>query len=106
MIRIESHPILEFTKGKKVTFFFEGRPVEGYEGEPVAAALHAAGIKVLRHSVKLNRPRGFFCAIGKCSSCLMEVDGVPNTFACITKIQEGMQVKRQVGRGSIRTNLK
>lgn len=100
-MRIQSHPILEFKKGNRVTFFFEGRPVEGYEGEPIAAALHAAGIKVLRHSVKLNRPRGFFCAIGKCSSCLMEVDGVPNVFSCITPIREGMQVRRQQGRGRL-----
>ncbi|MRR10860.1 (2Fe-2S)-binding protein [bacterium] len=106
MLRIESHPILEFAKGRKVTFLFEGQPVEGFEGEPVAAALHAAGIKVLRHSPKLGRPRGFFCAIGKCSSCLMEVDGVPNVFACITPIREGMQVRRQSGRGSIKVDVR
>lgn len=100
-MRIDKHPILEFKKGAKIKFFFEGQPVEGYQGEPIAAALHAAGIKVLRHSVKLDRPRGFFCAVGKCSSCLMEVDGVPNVFSCITPIREGMQVKRQKGRGRI-----
>ncbi|MCU0607899.1 MAG: (2Fe-2S)-binding protein [Candidatus Edwardsbacteria bacterium] len=103
MLRIESHPILDFVKGRKITFLFEGKTVEGYEGEPIAAALHAAGIKVLRHSPKLGRPRGFFCAIGKCSSCLMEVDGVPNVFACITPIREGMQVRRQSGRGRLKT---
>jgi len=83
-MRIDKHPILEFKKGAKIKFYFEGQPVEGYQGEPIAAALHAAGIKVLRHSVKLDRPRGFFCAVGKCSSCLMEVDGVPNVFSCVT----------------------
>ncbi|HBE73274.1 MAG TPA: pyridine nucleotide-disulfide oxidoreductase [candidate division Zixibacteria bacterium] len=102
-MRIQQHPILEFKKEKKVTFFFEGRPVEGFEGEPIAAALHAAGIKVLRHSVKLDRPRGFFCAIGKCSSCLMEVDGAPNVFSCVTPIKDGMQVRRQEGRGKLKT---
>jgi len=102
-MRIEKHPILEFKKGRKVTFYFEGQPIEGYEGEPIAAALHAAGIKVLRHSAKLNRPRGFFCAIGKCSSCLMEVDGVPNVFSCVTPLREGMQVRRQEGRGKLKT---
>jgi sarcosine oxidase subunit alpha len=101
-MRIKTHPILKFKKGNKVTFFFEGRPVEGFEGEPIAAALHAAGIKVLRHSAKLGRPRGFFCAIGKCSSCLMEVDGVPNVFSCVTPIKEGMQVRRQQGRGRLK----
>ena len=102
-MRISEHPILEFKKGNKVTFIFEGRPIEGFEGEPIAAALHAAGIKVLRHSAKLNRPRGFFCAVGKCSSCLMEVDGVPNVFSCITKVRQGIQVRLQQGQGKIRT---
>ena len=100
-MRIDSHPILNFQRGPKVTFYFEGQPLEGFSGEPVAAALHAAGVKILRHSVKLNRPRGFFCAIGKCSSCLMEVDGVSNVFSCITPIKEGMKVNRQQGRGRI-----
>lgn len=101
-MRIEKHPILEFKKGRRVTFFFEGQAVESFEGEPIAAALHAAGIKVLRHSVKLGRPRGFFCAIGKCSSCLMEVDGVPNVFSCVTPVREGMKVRRQQGRGRLK----
>jgi len=100
-MRIETHPILNFQRGPKITFYFEGQPVEGFTGETIAAALLAAGVKILRHSVKLNRPRGFFCAIGKCSSCLMEVDGVPNVFSCITPIKAGMRVNRQQGRGRI-----
>lgn len=103
-MRIDKHPILEFKKGTRIEFYFEGQPVEGYQGEPIAAALHAAGIKVLRHSVKLDRPRGFFCAVGKCSSCLMEVDGVPNVFSCITPIHNGMKVRRQKGRGRLALN--
>lgn len=100
-MRIEKHPILDFRRGARVRFFFEGREMEGFEGETIAAALHAAGIKVLRRSSKLERPRGFFCAVGKCSSCLMEVDGVPNVFTCTTPIREGMQVRRQKGLGRL-----
>lgn len=62
-MRIEQHPILDFEKGKKVKFLFDGKEMEGYEGEPIAAALHAAGVRVLSHSHKKNRPRGFYCAI-------------------------------------------
>ncbi|MBC7339960.1 MAG: (2Fe-2S)-binding protein, partial [Firmicutes bacterium] len=62
-MRIGEHPILTFLARRKVTFFFEGRPLEGYEGEPIAAALHAAGIRVLRESPVLGRPRGIFCAV-------------------------------------------
>lgn len=93
--RIEEHPILNFKRGRKVRFTFNGKELWGYEGEPIAAALHASGIKVLRRSVKLERARGFFCAVGKCSSCLMKVDGVPNVMVCITPLREGIKVETQ-----------
>lgn len=102
--RITTHPILEFKEGKKVKFTFDGREMEGYEGEPIAAALHAAGVRVLRESPKLKRPRGFFCAIGNCSSCLMTVDGRPNVRVCTEKLREGMRVETQRGKGVLLAN--
>ena len=99
MRRIDRHPILTFDYGKVVTFTFEGRVLEGYEGEPVSAALHNAGIRVLSHSHDRRRPRGIFCAIGNCSSCLMEIDGKPNVRTCTEKLREGMAVRVQEGKG-------
>jgi sarcosine oxidase subunit alpha len=96
--RITKHPILHFEKGRKVEFDFEGQKVLGYEGEPIAAALHAAGIRVLSKSINLGRPRGLFCAIGNCASCLMRVDGVSNVRACVEPLREGIKVERQQGR--------
>ncbi|HKL75181.1 MAG TPA: (2Fe-2S)-binding protein [Halanaerobiales bacterium] len=101
MERIKNHPILDFKRGKEVTFKYNGREIKAYEGETIAAALHAAGIKKLKKSAKLSRARGLFCAIGNCSSCLMEVDGVPNVKTCITKVEEGMVVKEQKGHGDL-----
>lgn len=98
-MRITEHPILTFEKGPKVTFTFDGRTLEGYEGEPIAAALHAAGVRVLRESAADHRPRGFYCAIGNCSSCLMTVDGVPNVRVCTEKLRAGMRVETQKGKG-------
>lgn len=98
-MRIEEHPILQFAPKKEVTFTFEGKKLTGYEGEPIAAALHANGIKVLRHSLNDHRPRGFFCAIGNCSSCYMEVNGEPNVRVCVEELREGMVVNRQSGKG-------
>ena len=100
-MRINDHPILEFQKGRKVVFNFDGSQVEGFEGEPIAAALHASGIRVLSHSLKHNRPRGFWCAIGNCSSCNMRVNGVPNVRTCVEPLREGMVVETQQGRGDI-----
>lgn len=92
-MRIRQHPILQFDRSKKIRFSYEGRSIEAYEGETVAAALHAAGIRILSHSVKFHRPRGFFCGIGKCSSCLMRVNGVPNVRTCILPVSQDMVVE-------------
>ncbi|WP_326911518.1 (2Fe-2S)-binding protein [Sedimentibacter sp. MB31-C6] len=101
-MRIENHPILEFKRKKIIKFTFNGQEVEGYEGETIAAALHAAGVKVLGKSLFSNRPRGFFCAIGNCSSCFMVVNGVPNIKTCVTDLKEGMIVETQEGKGVIK----
>lgn len=98
-MRVSEHPILSFKRGKPLKFMYEERELAGYEGETIAAALHAAGVKVLSRSAVRHRPRGFFCAIGTCSSCLMIVDGVPNVRVCVTKLKAGMVVKEQHGRG-------
>lgn len=96
--RIEEHPILgKPEKGKRVTFSFDGKSVEGYEGEPIAAALKAAGLMVHRYTAKQHKPRGIFCAIGRCTDCVMVVDGKPNIRTCVTPLKEGMVVQTQYG---------
>lgn len=100
-MRIEKHPILEFEKKEKVKFTFNGQELEGYKGESIQAALHAAGVKVLGKSLELHRPRGFYCAIGNCSSCQMVVNGVPNVKTCVTELEEGMVVETQEGKGVV-----
>lgn len=95
--RIYDHPIIDFRRGRKITFYFEDQVVEAYEGESILAALYAVGIRVFSWSHKLQRPRGAFCMIGKCSSCLATVDGIPNRRICIEKVSEGARVYRQKG---------
>ena len=99
-MRITQHPILIFDRGKEITFY--GQSMKGYEGETIAAALHAAGVKELAKSPEKHRPRGFYCAIGNCASCQMVVDGEPNVRTCITLLKEGMQVETQEGKGRIK----
>jgi len=101
-MRIERHPILNFERGEKVVFFFNGQEMEGYESETIAAALHAAGVRELALSPNLHRPRGLFCAIGNCSSCLMIVDGQPNIRVCVEKVRPGIRVESQRGKGDLR----
>jgi hypothetical protein len=84
-----------------VKFYFEGKEMEGYENEPIAAALIANGVKVFRITEKMKRARGFFCAVGKCSSCLMMVNSIPNVMVCVEPLKEGMKVEKQTSRGKL-----
>ena len=101
-MRIEQHPILNFQRGEKVVFFFNGREMEGYTNESIAGALHAAGVRELSQSSELHRPRGLFCAIGNCSSCFMVVDGQPNIRICVEKVKPGIRVESQRGKGDLK----
>jgi len=95
--RITEHPIFRFDRGKEVTFYFEGKPVTAYANETIAAALYANGLRIFSRSMKYHRPRGFFCGIGRCSACMMTVDGIPNVRTCMVNVQDGIRVSRQSG---------
>jgi sarcosine oxidase subunit alpha len=99
-MRVSEHPIMgEIKRGKEIHIIYNGSRLKAYEGETIATALWAAGVKVARHTAKRNEPRGLFCAIGHCSDCLMTVDGIPNKRTCITLVEDGMVVEQQVGNG-------
>lgn len=56
--RFDEHPILGTTeRGRLVSFTYDGKMLQGYEGEPVAVALSAAGVKVHRYTAKRHEPR-------------------------------------------------
>lgn len=93
--RIWQHPDFDFARGPVVRFTFDGRPVLGYEGETVGAALLATGLRTLARSIKFHRPRGIRCAIGKCAQCFVTADGIPNVRACTEPVRGGMAVRSQ-----------
>ncbi len=93
--RLERIPIPTHDRGEPVTILFEGRKIEAYAGETVAAALLASGVKMLLRSMKYQRPRGRYCLSGTCNTCLMRVDGNPNVRTCQTLVRHGMEVERQ-----------
>lgn len=82
-------------RGGALEFFFNGEPVQAYEGETIATALLASGHWVFQTSAKKYEPRGVFCNIGVCHSCLVVVDGERNVRACQTPARAGCRVERQ-----------
>lgn len=97
-MRIIEHPVLgNLKKQQKITFTFDGKVMNGLEGEPIAVALKENGVMIHRYTTKQHKPRGIFCAIGRCTDCVMVVNGQPNTRTCITPLKSGMDVKTQYG---------
>lgn len=103
-MRVSEHPILgPLPEAESVTIYFDGRPIPARAGEPIAAALMNAGIRAFRTTAKRHEPRGIFCAIGRCTDCMMIVDGVPNTRTCVTPVRDGMHVQMQHGLAAMQT---
>jgi len=101
-MRLINHPILgEQENRHRISFTFDGGELTGFEGEPVAAALKASGVQIHRYTKKRHEPRGIFCAIGRCTDCVMVINGRPNVRACVTPLEEGMKVETQRGAGEI-----
>ncbi len=103
--RIAEHPVLgALAPTPTVSFTFDGAPVEGRVGEPIAAALIASGFRVFRTMPRFGDARGGYCMVGRCADCLMVVDGTPNIPACVTPVAAGLVVRTQRGLGDSEVN--
>ena len=99
-MRVDKHPVLgDRQPGKTVTISVDGKVLEAVEGEPIAAALLAHGLRTMRKTPRYQEPRGIFCGIGRCTDCIMTVDGVPNVRTCITPVRAGMVITSNLSEG-------
>ena len=78
------------------------RRLEGFEGDTVASALWAGGVRTFGRSFEYHRPRGPYDLEGEGSSQLVSIDGIPNQSAGTTPLREGMAVRPQNVRGDPR----
>jgi len=89
--RIDRHPILPVPSRKEFTFTWSGRDLTAREGETIASALFANGIRVFGHHSKDGAPQGIFCANGQCAQCAVIVDGL-SVKSCMVAVKPGMKV--------------
>lgn len=89
----------EIASEPEVPFHVDGRTVMAREGEPLAIALLASGVRIFRTMPHTGEPRGGYCLVGRCTDCLMIVDGQPNVRTCLTPVAPGMVVQTQHGLG-------
>ncbi len=94
--RITAHPILPVMPRRSVAFYWQGRELMAHEGETIASALFANGIRIFGHHPKDGSPQGIFCANGQCAQCLVLADGMP-VKSCMTPVRAGMRVEPAEG---------
>ncbi len=93
--RLESSDSETIDRSKSMAFEFEGKAITAFDGDTIASALYASGLRVFSRSFKYHRPRGLLCVSGQCPNCMVNVDGEPNVRSCAVKVKDGMKVHRQ-----------
>ncbi len=88
-------------RAKSVSFSFEGKTYTGFEGDTIASALAANGVRVLSRSFKYHRPRGILTMAGQDANTLVQLPREPNVLADRTPISEGLEVMGQNYSGSL-----
>ncbi len=93
MSRLEPQPTERIDRATRVSFTFDGKRVEAFEGDTVGSALYAAGQRTFSRSFKYHRRRGLMCVAGQCPNCICAVDGAPGARACTEPVREGIKVE-------------
>ncbi|MEQ8264114.1 2Fe-2S iron-sulfur cluster-binding protein [Pseudohaliea sp.] len=84
---------------KPLTFEFDGRRYQGFEGDSLASALLANGVTVVGRSFKLHRPRGVFGRGKEEPNALVQLEAghrtEPNARATLVPLYEGLRARGQ-----------
>jgi sarcosine oxidase subunit alpha len=91
--RLAKQPGERIVRDTTVSFTFDGKRVEAYEGDTIGSALYAAGQRTFSRSFKYHRRRGLMCVAGQCPNCICAIDGAPGARACTEPVREGITVQ-------------
>ena len=99
-VRIQEHPILPVPEAPTVPFTWKGQPLLAREGETIASALFAQGVRTFGHHHRDGSPQGIFCANGQCAQCSVIADGL-SVKSCMVPVRPGMAVEPLEGLASL-----
>lgn len=105
-MRLTHRPGEVIDRGRLVTFTFNGRAITGFEGDTIASALAANGVRLMTRSFKYHRPRGIMTADWADPNLMMQVDDEPNVRAGHRLISKGMRVSSQDAWPSVEFDVK
>ncbi|MBW8299464.1 MAG: sarcosine oxidase subunit alpha [Hydrogenophaga sp.] len=86
-------------RARPLSFTFDGRSMQGLEGDTLASALLANGQRLAGRSFKYHRPRGILTAGAAEPNALMTIGRggrtEPNTRATMQELHEGLEARSQ-----------
>jgi aerobic-type carbon monoxide dehydrogenase small subunit (CoxS/CutS family) len=71
----------------------DGQSVSVYRGETLAAVLLAMGKLAMRKTFQKQAVRGYYCGMGICHECLVELQDGTKVRACQTLAEPWMKIK-------------
>ena len=90
--RVQEHPIFPVDEREAIEFYWRREKLLAREGETIASALFANGIRIFGHHEKDGAPQGMFCANGQCAQCMVIADGLP-VKSCMVQVAPGVRVE-------------
>jgi len=89
----------DIDRSKPLSFTFDGKQCTGYQGDTLASALLANGIRLMGRSFKYHRPRGAIAAGSEEPNALVQLETgaytEPNTRATCVELYDGLVAKSQ-----------
>lgn len=86
-------------RSKPLNFRFDGKSYQGYEGDTLASALLANGVRLMGRSFKYHRPRGVLTSGSEEPNALVELRSggrqEPNTRATVAELYDGLEARSQ-----------
>ncbi len=86
-------------RNKPLSFTYDGKTYQGYEGDTLASALIANGVKLVGRSFKYHRPRGILSAGSEEPNALVQLEEgaytEPNTRATVVELYDGLKAASQ-----------
>ncbi|MDQ1517132.1 MAG: sarcosine oxidase, subunit alpha [Actinomycetota bacterium] len=104
--RLDPRPGEVIDRSAPLSFTWNGRPAQGFEGDTIVSALAASGVRVFSRSLKYHRPRGLLTASFHDPGCLVQVDDEPNVRGAHRRVEAGMRVSAQNAWPSLRFDVK
>ncbi len=105
-MRLPPQPGEVIDRTRPLRFRWNGRSYSGLEGDTIASALAASGVRVFSRSFKYHRRRGILTADHLDPNLFVQVGAEPNVRAGQRRIEAGMQARAQNAWPSLRFDVK